>query len=461
MVGATHPPGISWRGWVAGSTLLVLSACALLTEHYLLVERQMAAEEFLQAASIIEQNRSGYGARNAVLYDLDRGMTLHLAGQYTESNRHLEEAEQRIEGLYTRSITTETGAMLTNDNALPYEGEDFEKVMIHILAALNYLFMRQLDEALVEARKVDHQLNLLNDRYEKKNVYREDAFARYLSGILFEAKGELNDAFIAYRKAYDTYRDYGRLYATPLPPTLPADLLRLTSALGLREEHRAYRREFPSIPWLPWSETLEQGEIVLLSFVGRAPIKGDFFLTAPVPDGAGGIYLLRVALPRFIERPTDVADASIELEPGGLRARSYLVEDVTAIAKKNLEDRLGRITAKAIARAAARYAASWAIRNQAAKKKDPQSKLWADLGTSLYSVAVEQADKRSWRTLPGMIRMARLTVPPGRYTVKAKYLDRGGSVVGRKDFVDISLKGGEKRFLSHYMTGRMLSVRSN
>ena len=54
-------------------------------------------------------------------------MTLHLSGDYENSNRYLEDAEKRIDSLYTKSITTESGAMFTNDNLLPYEGEDFEK----------------------------------------------------------------------------------------------------------------------------------------------------------------------------------------------------------------------------------------------------------------------------------------------------------------------------------------------
>jgi len=86
--------------------------------------------------------------------------------------------------------------MLSNDLTLPYEGEDFETVLINVVAALNYVLLNQWDDALVEARKVDHKLNVINDRYDKKNVYKEDAFARYLSGILYEGKGELNDAFI-------------------------------------------------------------------------------------------------------------------------------------------------------------------------------------------------------------------------------------------------------------------------
>src|SRR5207245_9403545 len=127
-----------------------------------------------------------------------RAMTHYLAGRYAESNAQLARAEDRIDALYTVSLHLEAGAFLTNDTTLPYEGEDFEKVMINVIAALNYVSLDRLDDALVEVRKVDQKLNVFNDRNEKKNVYKEDAFARYLSGILYEARGELNDALVAY-----------------------------------------------------------------------------------------------------------------------------------------------------------------------------------------------------------------------------------------------------------------------
>ena len=63
----------------------------------------------------------------------------------------------------------------------------------------------QWQDALVEARRIDHRLNVLSDRTKEKAAYRDDGFARYLSGILYESAGDVNNAFIAYRKAYETF----------------------------------------------------------------------------------------------------------------------------------------------------------------------------------------------------------------------------------------------------------------
>jgi hypothetical protein len=336
--------------------------------------------------------------------------------------------------------------------------------MINVISALNYVYLGQWDDALVEARKVDHKLTLFNDKYDKKNVYKQDALAQYLSGILYEAKGEVNDAFISYRKADEAYEDYHKNYATPMPPTLPADLLRTTAALGFTEEHEDYLKQFPDTRWITEKELQSQSELIFISYTGRSPVKEEYFITAPIPDGRGGTYLLRVALPKFVPLPDKVGTAEVHLIPeegeaasgGAISQRVFLAEDITAIAKKNLEDRIGRITAKAIARATAKYMASRAIRNATAQGKGNEALagFLAEVGTNIYSLASEHADKRSWRTLPDRIQIARLTAPPGKYSVAVEYYDRAGGLIERKTFPEMTLKAGEKRFLGYRILGR-------
>src|SRR3990170_1126976 len=103
--------------------LLFLSSCAQSIQHYTLINNYLYQGQYTEADSALEKSKSVYGIRNEVLYYLDRAMVLHLAGRYAESNAFLERAELRMEELYTKSVTSEAGAMLTNDNLLPYEGE--------------------------------------------------------------------------------------------------------------------------------------------------------------------------------------------------------------------------------------------------------------------------------------------------------------------------------------------------
>lgn len=269
---------LSIRQALLQSGVLFLSACAPVTTHYAFVEKHIAAHNPIGADTVIEKEEKGYGDNSRLLYFLDRGMTLSLAGQHEKSSQMLDRAAQTADELYTQSLTRHGAALLTNDNLLPYSGEDFERVFIHLISALNYAQMDLLDEALVECRRVDTQLNSINDRYQdKKNGYKEDAFARYLSGVLYEARGEVNDAFLSYRKAFETYRDWAETYQTPIPPMIVADLLRTTDALHLQDEHEAYQRDFPTTLWTKSEALSPQGEIVVISLNGKSPRKEDDF----------------------------------------------------------------------------------------------------------------------------------------------------------------------------------------
>jgi uncharacterized protein len=141
--------------------MLLLTACGLSVNRYTLIEQSLAAGNAKQADAIVQQAENDYGSKSRLLYGMDRGMTLQLAGDYQQSSAVLEQAEEEVERLYTRTVRSETAAFLTNDNALPYEGDAHEHVMINVVKALNYAAQGQLQEALVEARRIDHRLNVM------------------------------------------------------------------------------------------------------------------------------------------------------------------------------------------------------------------------------------------------------------------------------------------------------------
>ena len=429
---------------------LFLPACAPSVHYQRQIEQDFASRRYAEADSAIEKNKEGYGDRNRLLYYLDRGMALHLAGRYEESNGFFEKADAEVERLYTQSISTHAGAMLTNDNLLPYEGEDFEKVLIHLFSALNYAGLMKWDDALVEARQVDARLNVLNDQYGQKNVYKEDASARYLAGILYEARGESNDAFVSYRKAYDAFQDYKKVYQTPIPSRLGLDLVRLSKILHLREEQEEYQQAFPQAVSLLSSPPLSNaGEMVVVGYTGRSPVKEDYFVDAPVPDGKGGVYLARVAFPKFVPRPSQVEFMEVTFRQGEtvISQRLDLLEDITAIAKKNLEDHVARISSKAIARAAAKYLATRTAKNEAKKKGGEGAEALAGLIGNLYSVVSEASDKRSWQTLPGKIHLARISLPEGAWDARIGYYGSHGTLLEERHFPGLKVQKGAKRFL--------------
>lgn len=437
------------------------------------MDTSLRANDFQAADAAIQRAEKDYGSKSRVLYGMDRGMTLHLAGEYQQSNQVLEQADEEVERLYTRTVRTETLAFMTNDNALPYEGDPYEQVMINVVKALNYAKLGLWEDALVEARRIDHRLNVLSDRVKEKSAYREDGFARYLSGILYEATGDINNAFIAYRKAHETFESTRSWSGTGVPVQLQADLLRTADALRLNQEFTEYQQAFAGVSWQSSEAQRQLAQVVVMSYNGRAPRKEDQFLDLPISLDALQLVLInrglqqsnrrqnrvgdsilyglngrvvRVALPRLIPQKTQVSIDTVTLVPESgnpLTARTESVQNVTALADKALSERLPGITVKALARAAVKFSlaegATRGSQQAAGKDAGPWVGLAVGLLTHGLAIASEEADKRSWRTLPDEFHLARLWVPPGRYQVPGTGWTGKGTQTGRT----IDLEAGQ------------------
>jgi hypothetical protein len=276
-----------------------------------------------------------------------------------------------------------------------------------------------------------------NDKYEKKNVYKEDAFARYLSGILHEADGAWDEAFIDYRRAVEVYREDYRAYGTGLPEMLLADLVRAASAVDRLADIQGLIAADRIDPSRRSDDPPDQGSVVFITFAGYAPQKVQDMVVIPTPHGPIG-----VAFPRMEVAPPRCSQGHLNLYGADQFYESdlVLVEDINRIAVKNLEDRKGRILAKAIARAVAKQVAIHSIARSSDNRND-QRTIEAILNL-VNILLVERADTRSWQTLPGRIYMTRMHVPAGEYTVEFQAC--GGTWA---DFAPLSVEPGTTRYL--------------
>jgi hypothetical protein len=445
---------ISIQALFAALAFVLLVGCGPSVNRYLLIDTSLRANDPKGADAIVQRTEKEYGEKSLVLYGMDRGMLLQLAGDYQQSNTVLEQAEEELDRLYTRKIRTEALAFMTNDTALAYEGDPYEQVLVNVLKALNYTALGQWQDALVEARRIDHRLNVLSDRTTDKNAYREDGFARYLSGILYESTGDVNNAFIAYRNAYETFETTRAWAHTTVPHQLRVDLLRTAEALHFTQELAEYKHVFPDTRW-ETSQSLQQlAQVVVISYNGRAPRKEDQFLDLPISLDALQLVLLnrglsqanrqsnrgvdtvlyglnghvvRVALPRLAPQKTQVPVDRVSLIPDngtGVTVNTELVHNVTALAEKALSERMAGITVKALARAATKFALAEGVMRGAQQAAGKDAGPWVGLLVGLLAkglaVASEESDKRSWQTLPDEIHLARVWVPPGSYQVQSQ-----------------------------------------
>ncbi len=429
-----------------------LSFCLCSCATYLLYQSQIDSlvmdAKYTKAASVLDSPKK-YGRNNELLYYLDKGYVLHLAGDYQGSISAFDKAKAKFDELYTKSVTGIASTWLINEWTAPYRGEDFERVMIDIFQALNYIMMGNLEDALVEARDVDSKLNVINSSYgpKQKNVYKEDGFARFLMGILYEAnqKGEdLSNAFISYSKAQETYEnDYAKNYGVGVPEILKENLLAIAKSIR-PQEFENYRRSYSNALFFSRADKYKKAEVYLIQYNGYAPIKIDVGLPLLLPGG----YIVEIAFPKYQDRffLTKSAMLAASNARACYKAQTELVQDIGAIAKQNLANRKARVIAKAITSQALKYFLEKKQEETIRKRYGARTSEAFYILSNLFNVFSAQADLRSWQTLPEEIRVARLILDPGEYDFSVTYKGQKDRDLETVDLGKVILSVGQKRF---------------
>ncbi|MCX7957192.1 MAG: hypothetical protein N2643_04815 [Endomicrobia bacterium] len=459
--------------------LIIFLGCATQYTYYLTLKNFIATEQYDKAESLIEENKlKEYGEKNALLYWMDKGITLHYAKRYEDSIKVFEKAEKLAEELYTKSISEEAATFLTSDNARSYYGEDFERIFINVFQALNYFFLDKHENALVEARKVDHKLKTLQVDYGGKNVYKEDAFMRYLTGLLYESQNEINDAYVSYSKAIKEYTANSKIYDFEIPQDIIFRTLKVTKKLGFTDEYEKIKKEFNINLNKDLKYDKTNGELILFHYNGFAPYKIDHYIE--VTFGEGWLYVgsvevagdaqkdvqkarqiargiasdeqFLVAFPKFIPSDNKIIYAIVDIYDDKQQKissqKTFLVENIEKIAIKNLEDRIAKVRIKAIARAAIKYALSRSVSEKLTEKSDELSKWLVKKALQTAAAATEQADKRSWRTLPKEILLSTAELKSGIYKIEIKFYDKNNTVLLNKIYENVQINSGKKTFLT-------------
>ncbi|MCB0283150.1 MAG: hypothetical protein H6627_04645 [Calditrichae bacterium] len=438
--------------------VLLLYSCATWYQKNLLFQESFSTGDIEKANELLDENKEAAEGKDRLLYFLQKGVVLQMLGKYEESNQYFEDAYIFTEDLQ-KNYALEALSFFSNPTIVPYEGEDFEVVQLHYYKAMNYLRMNMLEEAQVECRRLNIKLNDLNDRYgNKKNRYKQDAFALNLMGIIFEASGEINNAFTSYRNAYETYEKiYKPYFGVDAPEQLKKDLLRTAYLNGFDDDLRFYQKIF-KMEYKPVKES--GGELVFFLNNGLGPVKDEWSLNFAIVKGSGGsvnfvneelglsfpfssgkkddlqlgdLKVVRVAFPKYIERKPFYVSAQLSSDSTAVAMEK--AQDINQIAFKTLQDRMLRELGNSLLRLAVKQASEYAVRQKS-----------EGLGAllSVVNAVTEKADTRNWQTLPYSIFYARIALPEGMQSVKLTSRSANGSSM-TKDFT-FDIKKGHTTF---------------
>lgn len=433
----------------------------------------ISAGDWSGAAEALQRSKgSVYREEDRVMFWLNQGAALHYAGRYSESSKVLFQAEETIQDLFTKSVSEQIGRFVANETVQTYAGEDHERILSYLYTALNAAAENRLQDALVEVRRADGFLRRLTVKAQQKDEtrtpYTRDAFMLWFVGLFLEMEGSIQDAYLAYRDAWQAYVEvYEPNFRTPPPAFLGEDLVRLARVLGREEEaedwaQMARARDFTH-------RRLEAGdaEIILVHGLGEAPFKREKTFNAVLPDG----YTVRVAIPEVVPSPRRSGGSMLIVDGRG--TPSVVAEPVSAIAVSSFRAREGEIRARAVARAAIKYGATKATselvasaveereeeenedRGERRRGRSNQRSDGAELAGALVNVlggllaaASEGADLRAWTLLPAEFRVARMWVRPGRHELQIELLDARGQAMGQLPPISVELAAGEKRLFS-------------
>ena len=427
----------------------MLTGCAPYYQKSQLFQEQFVKGELEEANKTLDKNKKAVKDQDRLLYFFQKGVVLQILGQFEESNQFFEQAYLFTED-YRKSYSKEAASIITNSTIKPYTGEDHELVLMHYFKALNFLQMNQFEEALVECRRINNKLNQLNDRYEKKkNRYKRDAFAMNLMGITYEASGDINNAFIAYRNSWEAYNeDYKTNFGTDVPLQLKKDLLRTAYLNGFGEELANFESKF-AMKYI--HQEKENGELIFFWHNGMGPVKDEWSINFLIVKGQGGIMFVneelglsfpfplpamgqssgglgdlkfvRVAFPKYLERKPYYRTG--DLIAGKNTFKLEIAENINEIAFKTLDDRMLREFANSLMRLALKQATEQQLR----KKNENLGAL-----LSVINAVSEKADTRNWQTLPYSISYARVPLEQGSNPLKLKTYSPQKSRVTEKDF---------------------------
>ncbi|GGI77597.1 COG3014 family protein [Shewanella gelidii] len=377
----------------------------------------------LKGASQLEPAISG---NDGLLYAQEAGRIAQIAGDFDASKQYYQQAITRYltfddEALISASqLGSTASSFLFNDNVIPYRGPGYERILLHQYQALNYLFSGDPQGALVEVRRSNELQSLEQEKYQKSlksiqslangSVDSEvarleeasgnlsssflNAYSYYVTGLLHEILGEPNDAFIDYRKAAQI---------APRNPFVQQDIVRLANQLKMPQA-----QEFEQRFGQPVFAGKHQGQVVIIIEKAFVPIKQSFTVPFTI-DG----NIQTAALATYPSRMPAQSNVTINGLSNPMTAAT--IANIDALAITALKEDLPA----ALARQAARvYAKSEIASSITSNSKRGRNEL--DIGSiaiQLFNVVSEQADRRSWLTLPRQAQIARQYADSGEYTL--------------------------------------------
>ena len=394
-----------------------------------------------QAVAQIEKYNEG--PEKDLLYFLEKGELQHLGSDYQASRETWLKGDEIVQAwenefrINSAQLFGNIGSYLISDKTRLYDGQDYEKVMLSTRLTLNHIMLGDYDLARIEMKKTYEREKLIeafrekeydalkaeSDKQQTGEVTQLDgypmaeldtpevrelksgfqnAFAHYLAGYFFEATNEPSLAEPGYRNALQ------------LAPG-KAIIQNALEGVGKAQLNPG------------------QTDVLFVIETGFAPSIESMSIPIPIPR-KDGVVIIPLSFPVIKSASQVVVPPTLTV--AGQQLPVETLTNTDTMARRLLKDQMAGIILRTMIRATLKSV----VQEQANKAH------WlAGLIANVLTVGTEQADDRSWRTLPERISIARATLPPGKHLIE--FQSNAGShrsevaIGGRFSIVPIRITG--------------------
>jgi uncharacterized protein len=432
--------GLAGRFW----PLLMVAAIGLLAPGCKTYQQQNQVIQYWRQGdlpkAVTEANKmadKNAGNKDAVIWHLEQGAVLRANGQYEDSNKAFDAAQVKIDQYAQEAkvkIGNETGALLSNQAELPYEGRAYDGIMMNTYMALNYLALGEPDKARPELiRAYQRQQDAVQDNQKRIQKVQDQAASNQNSAAIQRAQH--NPGLQSQIQGASTNLNNLKPYAAYVNPfTVYLDgLFFMTDDADASDLERA-RKSFQRVTeFAPENPYVKEDLATVDHLIDGRPLTPTTYVIfetgcAPIRDQ------VRIDIPIIVARVSYIGAAFPTLKPQGNYVRNLtvmadgrnlttsLVSDMDSVIGLDFKNEMPVIITKTIAAAVVKGVAAYAA-NQAVDQQNSIAGLFMQIGTAVYQAAVNIADERTWTTLPKEFQVCHFPTPADR---KIELITLGG-----------------------------------
>jgi hypothetical protein len=351
-----------------------------------------------------------------LLYYLEMGELQRLDANFEQSQVNWMAADKVVqawEDAATADPARVAGVAMSyilNDKSMPYEGHDYEKVMLTTRMAMNHLATGNWDVARVDIKRT-HEREAVIARTHEQQVLKTEEEARKrgaktsfkeLNGYPVQTidNAEVNALRNSYQSAVSHYLA-GFIYEGDGEPSLAAAGYR--QAIELQPNNPVLEEALAGLDQRSQARDDGHTDVLFIVETGLVPARESRQFSLPIPY-SGRLMIIPVSFP--IMRQADPGDMPSAIRMGGQSATPTVITNLDLMARRSLQEEMPGIILRGIIRSTAK-----AVMQYQANKMDDSG--LAGLAVAIGSIVTESADEREWRTLPSQVAIARLRVPAG------------------------------------------------